>query len=269
HDAAMIVCDRGYLRHQKQWREQVAYGAKCAVVQVEGDVVVPVEEASEKAEFAARTLRPKLHKRIPEFLRPLKAVRPKYGPVHAKGIKLDVDSLELDRSVGPVSQFFCGGTSEAKRRLRSFNAGRYAAERSAPELDAVSHMSPYLHFGQISPVWLAMRVTSEVYREELVVRRELAINFVHYTANYDRFESIPAWSRQALKRHASDPRRALYSKGDLEQARTADPYWNAATLEMILTGYMHNYMRMYWGKKILEWSATAELAYTTILSLNK
>jgi deoxyribodipyrimidine photo-lyase len=138
-------------------------------------------------------------------------------------------------------------------------------------------MSPYLHFGQVSPVYLAVEARRrlavaprdvETLLEELIVRRELAVNFVEYTPDYDSFESLPQWARAALERHRDDRRPHVYTTGELASARTHDPYWNAAMREMVHTGFMHNYMRMYWGKKILEWSRTPAAAYRTTLELN-
>jgi len=138
-------------------------------------------------------------------------------------------------------------------------------------------MSPYLHFGQISPVRLAMAVRDaksgqesdrDGYLEELIVRRELAVNFVYYTQDYDRYTCLPEWARKTLAEHAGDPREHKYSQDVLESAQTHDPYWNAAMREMKQTGFMHNYMRMYWGKKILEWSETPENAFATTLAIN-
>ena len=138
-------------------------------------------------------------------------------------------------------------------------------------------MSKYLHFGQISPVALAMKVREtargsrddrHAYIEELMVRRELACNFVHQRPDYDAFTCLPDWARQTLDQHRHDARPYLYDREQLEAASTHDPYWNAAMREMRHTGYMHNYMRMYWGKKILEWSASPEEAYANALALN-
>jgi deoxyribodipyrimidine photo-lyase len=106
------------------------------------------------------------------------------------------------------------------------------------------------------------------YLEELVVRRELAINFVYYTPDYDTYSCLPAWARQTLAEHKQDKRQFLYTATQLENAATHDPYWNAAMLEMKHTGFMHNYIRMYWGKKILEWSRTPEQAFKTTLAIN-
>ena len=140
-----------------------------------------------------------------------------------------------------------------------------------------SLLSPYLHFGQISPVEIALRVRRAsagsardraAYLEELIVRRELAVNFVHFNDRYDRYDSLPAWARATLEAHRRDPREHRYSRSQLEAAQTEDRYWNAAMREMRHTGYMHNRMRMYWGKKILEWSPTPEAAYATVLHLN-
>ncbi|MDC0713978.1 deoxyribodipyrimidine photo-lyase [Stigmatella sp. ncwal1] len=284
--AALVVCDRGYLRPQKQWRQTLAAKASCPVVQVEADVVVPVETASGKAEYAARTLRPKIHRLWEEYLvkpasTPLKVDSLKLG---VKGLDLDdvgavLERLALDRSVPPVHHLFRGGTREAKQVLRGFLTQHlpvYQENRSHPETDHVSHMSKYLHFGQISPVVVALaaqearvlRPQRDTFLEELIVRRELAQNFAEYTPQYDDYACLPAWARKTLAAHAGDARPVQYTQAQLEQARTQDPYWNAAMREMRYTGYMHNAMRMYWGKKLLEWGRTPEEAYRTALALN-
>ena len=283
--AALLVADAGYLRHQKHWREQVAVKAPCAVDQVEGEVVVPVEVASQKAEFAARTIRPKLHRHLDHYLIELKPTPLKNTSLNMKfqGKSLSdvtrvLDELELDHAVPAVTQYK-GGPGEAKRVLRRFlnrHLEHYKANRNRPETDDVSRMSQYLHFGQISPVQLAVKVKNataandnrEAYVEELIVRRELACNYVHFTPHYDQYSALPDWARQTLHAHRKDQRPARYSLKQLEAAATDDPYWNAAMREMVTTGYMHNYMRMYWGKKLLEWSATPEAGFNTTLYLN-
>lgn len=286
-EAALIVCDRGYLRVQKGWRRTVAEEALCPVVQVESDVIVPVEAASDKREFGARTIRPKLLRMREEFLVPLGRTRIRRSSLRLKVEQVDpgrIDALcrrlKLDSSVKPVTHLYRGGTSVARRRFTRFLAKHftdYMEHRNQPQTNDVSHMSKYLHFGQISPVWLALEVQKQkkasrtnvyTFMDELLVRRELAINWVEFTENYDAYESLPAWARTTLDQHRRDQRPHLYSQEQLEAARTHDPYWNAAMREMRETGYMHNYMRMYWGKKILEWSASPELAFRTALALN-
>ena len=281
--ASLLVCDRGYLRPQRRWRERVAREAPCPVIQVESDVVVPVELASDKRETAARTLRPKISRHLDRFLVPLpKATLKADAAPDVSGEDLsDLDGLlgrlELDRSVPPVP-LFTGGTTAAKKMLAAFLADSlptYAAHRGQPQTNDVSHMSKYLHFGQISPVYIALELrkaaggeNTEAYLEELIVRRELPMNFVFYQPDYDVYASQPEWARRTLADHAGDERPYLYTQDQLEQAKTHDPYWNAAMTEMKVTGYMHNYMRMYWGKKIIEWSKTPEAAYRTTLYLN-
>lgn len=284
-DAAILICDQGYLRHQKLWRKVVSESCSCMVIQVESDIVVPVEVASEKPEFAARTIRRKIHlllhdfSRIPDKKKPEKAfnVDIEAGIDLSDPMKL-LSSLTLDQTVFPVDHFFRGGTTEAKIRFTRFLKSRlplYVKNGNQPQTDDISHMSPYLHFGQISPLWLLNQLFSSgndentnAYIEQLVVRRELAINFVYYTPEYDSFNSLPYWSRQTLGQHEYDHREHVYTVSMLENASTHDPYWNAAMNEMKYTGFMHNYMRMYWGKKVLEWSATPEQAYNTLLYLN-
>jgi len=287
HDAALIVCDVGYLRHQRAWRHTVARRADCRVLGVESDAVVPVSVVSDKAEYAARTLRPRINRHVEDYLTLPRSPSLKHREpdMEIPGLDLtDVESvlgrLDIDRSVPPVSAFFTGGTREAKKHLRQFieaRLARYNDHRNQPQTDDVSHMSPYLHFGHISPVYLALRVREArqglgidraAYLEELIVRRELALNFAWYTEDYDRYAGLPEWARKTLDEHAGDHRPHLYDRETLEAADTHDPYWNAAMREMKATGFMHNYMRMYWGKKILEWSASPEEAFVTALSLN-
>jgi deoxyribodipyrimidine photo-lyase len=285
--AALIVCDCGYTRHQKGWRRKVADDADCRVVQVESDVVVPVEEVSTKAEYAARTIRPKIKGHLEEYLRPLRKQSLKHPSldIRIKSRSLDrldalLGSLELDDSVPSVSAFFPGGTQHAKRKFSAFikNSLRYYDDHgNQPQTDDVSQMSPYLHFGQISPLYLALRVKKQINRhpdavagflEQITVRRELAVNFVNYTTDYDAFTCLPDWARKTLSEHRGDKRTYRYSRRKLEDAATHDPYWNAAQLEMRHTGFMHNYMRMYWGKKILEWTADPQNAFETTLAIN-
>lgn len=285
--ASMIICDVGYTRHQRLWRRTLAAEARCRVVQVESDVVVPVAVTSHKAEYAARTLRPRIHKHLDDYLRLTRAVRPRSPSMKMEinGIELsDIDralsQLAVDRSVPAATRWFKGGTGEAKKRLRRFirhSLARYDAHGNQPQTDDVSHMSPYLHFGQISPVYLAMKISESgegmgidraAYLEQLVVRRELAVNFIYYTKDYDQYACLPEWARKTLSDHALDRRTFEYDRTALEAAQTHDPYWNAAMLEMKHTGYMHNYMRMYWGKKILEWTPDPEEAFHTTLAIN-
>ena len=285
--ASMIICDRGYLRHQRAWRREVAKQAQCPVVQVESDVVVPVEVASGKAEYAARTIRPKIHRHLETYLVGLKQTRVEHPSLGMKIKEVELEDTEgllrklnLDRSVPPVSDLFKGGTSQAVKRFDGFVRHRlkyYDQHSNQPQTNDISHMGPYLHFGQISPLYLALKMNrapdslkavKDAYIEQLVIRRELAMNFAFYTSRYDAYRCIPGWARKTLAEHEHDAREYLYSRRQLENADTHDPYWNASMLEMKHTGFMHNYMRMYWGKKILEWSATPQKAFRTTLAIN-
>jgi deoxyribodipyrimidine photo-lyase len=285
-EAALLVTDRGYLRIQRFWRTRVATTAPCAVIQVESDAVVPVEAASPKEEYSAGTLRPKLRRILPDHMLRLKDRRVRKDSL---ALSLDVEceedyrallnGLQIDRSVLPVNSIH-GGTAQASALLDEFigkKAGRYADLRNHPGLDHTSGLSPYLHFGQISPLAIALRISGEAslpvaardaFLEELIVRRELSLNFVLYNERYDEYDSLPAWARKTLAGHRKDHREYLFDPARFEIAATHDPCWNAAQDEMLLTGKMHPYMRMYWGKKILEWSPTPEEAYRTALSLN-
>jgi deoxyribodipyrimidine photo-lyase len=285
-NASMIVSDGAYLRLERSWRQRVAEEAGCQVVRVESNVVVPVELASDKHETAARTLRPKIRRHLDEFLVELLPTEIEIGSLGLAiegGIDLSdidavLDGMSIDKSVEPLRHLYTGGLTAAKEKLAEFIENKldgYAGHRNQPHTDHVSHMSKYLHFGQISPVYLALRIREasapredvETYLEELIVRRELTFNFCFYTPDYDSFSCIPNWAQQTLREHQEDGREHLFTREELEGADTHDPYWNAAMTEAIHTGYVHNHMRMYWGKKILEWSASPEEAHEMTMYL--
>jgi deoxyribodipyrimidine photo-lyase len=281
--ASLVVVDRGYLRIQRAWRNQVSQTIDCPLIQVESDVVVPIEEASSKEEYAAATIRPKIHKKLDHFLIPLKQHDPivdslsfEFSSFDVEDIGKAISKLQIDRSIKKVNSYH-GGTREAKKHLEIFLEGklkRFPELRNDPTLDYLSHMSPYLHFGQISPLFIALKVKEtrspgvEAFLEELIVRRELSMNFVFYNKNYDSYEAIPEWARKSLRAHQKDKRPYLYTLEELENAKTHDPYWNAAQREMVVKGKMHGYMRMYWGKKIIEWTKTPEEAFRIAFYLN-
>ena len=286
-DAALVVLDRNYLKPIRAYYADFVARAPCRVVQVEGDVVVPIETASPKHEYAARTLRPKIYRQWEDYLRPLKARRVRRS---AEGLALDstldlddiprtVAGLDCDHGV-PAVRRFKGGHREAERRLAHYLGGpfkNYATIRGRPEAGAASHMSPYLHYGQISPVAIGLAVRAArtgdeadraAYLEELVVRRELAMNHVYYQQDYDALAGVPEWCRKTLGEHGGDARRHLYTRAQFEAGETHDRYWNAAMQEMRETGYMHNHMRMYWGKKIVQWSKSPDEAWDIAIRLN-
>nr|WP_205648573.1 deoxyribodipyrimidine photo-lyase [Acuticoccus kandeliae] len=284
--AAVLVTDRAYLRHLVEWRKEVAETVDILVEEVEGDVIVPVDEPTDKMESAARTIRPRLHKALKNFLDLPGEVTLK---VNAKGLgheddqSLDdigafIDRIGCDTSVGRVT-FFRGGTSEARSRLTHFlrqDLPHYGDDRADIVDRHVSHLSPYLHFGQISPLEIYHKVmdskakgeSQDSFVEEMLVRRELGVNFVHHNRRYDSFDALPDWAKKTLAEHAGDTRAPSYTAKQLEDGKTEDPYWNAAMREMRVTGYLHNHLRMYWGKRILGWMRSPKTAYETTLALN-
>ena len=284
-EAVAIVCDRGYLRHQREWREQVAEQVDCQVIQVESDLVVPIESASDKQEYAARTIRKQLMEQYEDYLEKLSRLMP---PKSSTGYSMAtedissadsfVENLNTDHSVAPVEEF-TGGTKAAKRLFSTFmnnHLTEYDEHRSDPHLQHVSYMSMYLHLGQISPCYLLSEVKQshsydnrDSYIDELLVRRELAANFVFYTPDhYDDWQGLPDWARETLEDHKDDDREKVYTRSELENAETDDEYWNAAMTQMKQRGYLHNHMRMYWGKRILAYTNTPRYAYKTALYLN-
>jgi deoxyribodipyrimidine photo-lyase len=282
-EAILVVTDRGYTKFQRKWRRDVANNINCPLIQVESDVVVPIEKASNKEEYAARTIRPKIKEKLDRYLVPLRKTDVKYGSKGKKYESCDLsdpiklaEKIGVDVNVKPVEKFH-GGPSSAKKHLKLFidtKLDDYNELRNDPTKEMQSNLSPYIHFGQISPLDIALEVDKvespgkEAFLEELIIRRELAINYVYFNPDYDKLKGLPEWARKTLEEHEGDPREYKYTFDEFEAAETHDPYWNAAQEEMVITGKMHGYMRMYWGKKILEWSKNPEIAFDTALRLN-
>lgn len=281
--AALVVGDENPLREPERWRQALSEKLRAPFWTVDADVIVP-SKLIVKEQFAARTLRPRIHALLPKFFTAGAEPKPRVAWKTPRGLRSlspdgDVlDGFPLDRTTQPVVGFR-GGTSEAMKALRRFVSGRlvgYAARRNEPVVAGTSQLSPYLHFGHIGPRAVALAVRDagapaadrDAFLEEMIVRRELAVNFVRYNPHYDSLASAEPWALRTLREHAGDPRPYLYIERQLENAGTHDPLWNAAQRQMVLTGWMHGYVRMYWAKKILEWSRDPEAAFNIAVRLN-
>jgi deoxyribodipyrimidine photo-lyase len=284
-DAAMMVTDFAYGKLERLWRKEVAARVSCSLVQIETNVVVPVETASSKEEYSAATLRRKIEPMIAHFVSsiPLRAIK-----ISSTDIALNIPELSLSDiphimstvnipSGASECSWISGGETAAQNQLNDFIENRlegYGSRHNDPADPYDSGLSPYLHFGHISPVSIYNEVVGKAvgdvsdFIEELIVRRELAINFVYYNPRYDSYSGLPEWAQKSLSKHEVDPREYCYTYRELLSAKTHDPYWNAAQQELVYFGTMHGYMRMYWGKKILEWSPSPQQAFSTALDLN-
>ncbi|HXV47173.1 MAG TPA: deoxyribodipyrimidine photo-lyase [Candidatus Binatia bacterium] len=279
----LLIGDEDPQRNAEKRRARVARELKAPFWTVDSDVIVPTRLLG-KEHFAARTIRPKLHQRLDEFLKPVRNVKAQIAwkkGARVRSLPVDrklLEGLAVDRSVTPVSTL-TGGPIVAQAVLRRFLSERlpgYSKNRNQPQLDGTSQLSPYLHFGQIGPHEIALAVKQaavpaedrKAFLEELIVRRELAINFVRYNAHYESWDSSEPWADRSLRQHAQDERRYLYSERQIENAESHDPLWNAAQKQMVLTGWMHGYVRMYWAKKILEWTPSAAQAFDVAVRLN-
>ncbi len=290
---AAVVSDEAELRTPRSWRADLQERMSVPFACVDADVIVP-SKFFPKEEWAARTLRPKIQRLIPTYLQTIVDEETEHPlqttPIDAGEVANPLNylaSLKIDRSVEPSPQFH-GGQNEGKRRLATFikeHLPGYATRRNLPEVSETSELSGYLHFGHISVQQMAWEIAQHVpeetgsaeidatggrtaYLEELIVRRELAINFALRNPHYDTLEGCPDWARKTLTKHANDPRPWEYTREELEFSRTHDELWNACQREMVTTGRMHGYMRMYWGKKILEWTASPEVAFADAVYLN-
>jgi deoxyribodipyrimidine photo-lyase len=282
HGVGTLVADFDSLRIKREWIEAVTERINIPLYQVDARNIVPCWMASPKQEYGAYTLRPKIKRALPEFLDDF----PRLGkhPISWKekpgkiGWGEVEKTLRVDHTVSEVDWIEPGETA-AQKILREFikkKLGLYHGERNDPTEDAQSNLSPYLHFGHISAQRVALEVakndvdkqSQEAFLEELIVRRELSDNFCFYNVQYDSFESFPQWAKKTLNDHRKDRRTHIYSLEDFELANTHDDLWNAAQREMARKGKMHGYMRMYWGKKILEWTESPEEALRIAIYLN-
>jgi deoxyribodipyrimidine photo-lyase len=282
YEAGGLVTDFDPLRLKRQWKEAVAQRLDIPFFEVDAHNIVPCWVASDKQEYGAYTLRPKILRALPEFL-------VEFPPLHKQEVAWGEPSalldwqgilagLSVDRTVPEVSGLKPGERA-AWAVLGDFienKLSNYPEGRNDPTRDGQSNLSPYLHFGQIAAQRIALEVedstagtkAKEFFLEELIVRRELADNFCYYNLQYDSFAGFPSWAQKTLDEHRRDPREYLYTLAEFEQAQTHDDLWNAAQLEMVQTGKMHGYLRMYWAKKILEWTRAPEEALQVAIYLN-
>lgn len=282
HAVGTVVTDFSPLRIHREWKKRVSGKAGIPFYEVDTHNIVPCRLASDKREYAAATFRPKINRLLPAFLEEVPKPVPHPFRWKARMERTDWErtrnQLNVDKSLMRVDWITPGEPAVRLALARFLKSGlrSYDADRNDPTKSAQSNLSPYLHFGQIAPQRVALEVLKEAHHgasrdaflEELIVRRELSDNFCFYTRSYDSAAAFPSWAQETLKKHELDQRPYLYSRDKFERGTTHDELWNAAQLEMVKTGKMHGFMRMYWAKKILEWSPTPESALRTAIYLN-
>lgn len=283
-----IYLDVNPLSGPTHLHKQLAQSLGVPQYSVDTHNIVPLWSASDKQEVGARTLRPKIHRQLDTFL-----VQPKpliNHPISWPGTVMDIDALqprinamlEAIPSNG-IHVSYTSGENAAYRALEAFVGTRlrgYATNRNDPSIMGTSNLSPYLHFGQLASLRVVLRAQQELAAdeslrpdvdaliEEIVVRKELSDNFCFYGAGYRHLDAAPTWAQATLAKHADDPREFEYSREQFEQAATHDHAWNAAQRQLLRTGKIHGYMRMYWAKKVLEWSVSPQEAIDTLIYLN-
>ncbi|XP_066476889.1 deoxyribodipyrimidine photo-lyase-like [Tiliqua scincoides] len=285
HSIGGVVTDFAPLRVPQQWVQDVRERLPPDVpfAQVDAHNIVPCWVASDKQEYGARTIRRKIHDLLPEFLTDFPPVVQHPYPAACQAEPINWDScsasLQVDRTVKEVD-WAKPGTTSGLRVLEEFIQERlkfFGTDRNNPNKAALSNLSPWFHFGQVSVQRAILEVRKhrsrykesvEAFIEEAVVRRELADNFCYYNQNYDKVEGAYDWAKTTLKLHAKDKRPHLYTLKQLEEGKTHDPLWNAAQLQMVREGKMHGFLRMYWAKKILEWTSSPDEALKFAIYLN-
>lgn len=285
-NAAAVITDDFPVFVTAKNNRLVAERLPIAMRSVQASTVIPPSRF-EKREYAAYTFRPKVKKLLPQYLQPAHLPKlnckwnaPPSRDWHTSITRGSIPALlancDIDHSV-PPSVTYAGGSAAAQRRLRDFlenRFSRYNKDRNQPSRHATSEMSPYLHFGHIGALDIALQVQqytaehqmmADEYLEELIVRRELTYNFAYHSERVDSLSQLPEWARSTLLKHATDRRDPIYSRETLETAQTKDPIWNAAQKELLLRGRINNYYRMYWGKKVIEWSPCCQTALEHLL----
>jgi deoxyribodipyrimidine photo-lyase len=280
--AGTLITDFDPLKIKQTWKKAVSDLIEIPMLEIDAHNIVPCWAASPKREFGAYTLRPKIQRLLPDFLEEIPPLKKHLYPWKEKIPAADweaiIKKLKIDRSVPEVT-WIRPGEQAARKALGNFlknGLAHYDAKRNDPTLEGQSNLSPYLHFGQLSAQRVALEVRKAVghseskkaFLEELIVRRELSDNYCYYNPYYGQFEGFPDWARKTLNEHRKDRREYLYTRKQFESGQTHDPLWNAAQMEMVKAGKMHGYLRMYWAKKILEWTSSPEEAQRVAIYLN-
>ncbi|MBV8070661.1 MAG: hypothetical protein JO270_12195 [Acidobacteriaceae bacterium] len=286
--AAVVVTDDYPAFIARDHNGRVPEKLDVAYYVVDSSCLVPMSQIEER-QYGAYSIRPKITALMPKYLRAPDDLRvrhrydgkiPEYHTEVTDGnIAELVASCQIDHSVGP-SVSYRGGRLAAEQLLTVFlehNLKRYAARRNEPSERATSHMSPYLHFGQISSLEIALlvrdyseqhKLIANEYLEELIVRRELAFNYTRFVSEPGSLKNLPEWCRLNMRKHAADKREPVYTRGQIENAESGDPLWNATQKEMLLRGKIHGYYRMYWGKKIIEWTRDYQEAADIMIDIH-
>lgn len=296
--ACTLVMDCAYLREDRIVRNEIAREVLCACVQVEDNVVVPVETASTLADYSAKSFRPKLAANLDRFLTLPDRKTSAVSTLNVNLMKLDLSNFDwIENQLTfsydvSLADGFPGGESMAEKRWRQFlkyGLVRYDQRRN-PAAGATSALSPYLSFGCISPVQILIQLHEilkddfliscsdeqrellpsniAAFEDEILTRREIAVNFVWYTPQYDTFEGLPRWAQRTLELRSVDDREYIFSFSEMKSGKTCDWYWNQAQLELVKFGWMPPHTRMYWGKQPLLWTREPAEAFRYALRLN-
>lgn len=284
HDISEVVTDFSPLHYARKRRDTVAEALPITVTEVDAHNIVPCWIASDKEEFAAYTFRPKIHKKLGEYLTEYPSlVTQQQVPTQLEASTIQWDELMQTLQIGIDAQpvtWLKPGARAAQDTLQGFIDSRlphYADKRNDPNESVLSQLSPYLHFGHISAQRVALTVrevrgagkdNKDAFLEELIVRRELADNYCFYNTQHAQVAGAHAWAQKTIVEHAHDVREYEYTKEQLEYAHTHDELWNAMQKQMVLEGKMHGWCRMYWAKKILEWTPDTQTAIDIALYLN-
>jgi deoxyribodipyrimidine photo-lyase len=280
-----VICDFSPLRVGRSWIDElnVKLGNKIPIIQVDGHNIIPCWYTSDQMELAAFKIRAKIVPKLDEFLTefPPLIEHPILSALKCEPVNWEecYNSLKVNMDVKPV-QWAKPGYEAAVGMLESFVKQRlpfYQKDRNDPNVNAQSNLSPWFHFGHISAQRAVLEVNTqkgeypqdvEKFVDECVIWRELSENFCYYQPNYDNIDGCEDWALKTLKKHLGDKRQYVYTMEQFEFAKTHDPLWNAAQIQMVKEGKMHGFFRMYWGKKILEWTATTEDALAIAIHLN-
>ena len=275
-----VVVDHNPLNVYRKRIKRVIGKTDIPFYQVDAHNIVPCWKASGKKEYAAYTIRPKIKNNLKRYLTDMpQVINHPYGDPQMKDLSLNsiLSGIAQDSTVKEVDWVKPGeiAAKDILNKLKTKLKG-YSSNRNDPTKAALSDLSPYFHFGHIAPQRVAWEIhksklqkeDKDAFLEEMIIRRELSDNFCEYEPEYDQFEGFHAWSQRTLYEHRNDEREYIYPLGQFEAAETHDDLWNAAQNEMKITGKMHGYMRMYWAKKILEWTPSPEIAQQIAIDLN-